>query len=417
MIKGCLISLAVVLILSLGGCYYVFYHSSLPLKMTLGALEEQGVQYEGAEGSISTGFRLEKFSYPVSADKSKRSVFEGVEFTYDNIFSDSEEGELIIHMIAVKKCHLYVDRITDHVNVSSEGIKPSGGSINQGKPFMIKIEKAKLENCVIESLEDEAVIDFKLFEMDNFNFSDKGFSLDYLKLEDGFFKRKGQEDSVINHIVADTLNFMNGASKLKSFSSKCNSFNFKIEENDGEIDFDISLEPILHKNILKTIKIDGECQFIAKSNLEGYDLKLNANALGGEVTLHTDKHVQLILSGIQFQNYLQNITPLEDVNLKYHTLGGYLEGQFKIGEESFKLNSFDEQKGMIRTSTKDRKLELDILIKDNKVLYNFFSKKGLDIKDILAHCFYQKSLKEIESKDERERVEKLSWFFNKPNWK
>ena len=103
---GCIGFFLVIAVIGIGG-YFTLLHSSLPLRIVESAIEETGeVEIDGLEGSLSSGFSVEKFRFKTDVDQ--WSELNDINLSYESKKSSFFGADkIIIDDVSVKSGTIY----------------------------------------------------------------------------------------------------------------------------------------------------------------------------------------------------------------------------------------------------------------------------------------------------------------------
>lgn len=294
-ILGCFgVVVGVPLILTLIG-YIVAFHTSAPLKMMAGVLNESGqIELRGVGGSVSSGFTIEEAIF--YGDDGNESKIEGLKLKYSGLFRSLRNQEFVIEELSAERSEFIVD--DDWFDFSTENEDPpsssSSGSAAAGDSVDFRLELQKLDIRETRIRTADSSIDVNIpeislsglvLENENFELEDFLIDSDHLKisLEDAAparvegqflpFTRKivGSVQPGIHDLVVSEIDFTVELEALGS-SSKSRSIAFdgackQVDLPNGD-------------RLTEIVDFDTEKYFDAKGNLAMKQLNLVARELG-----------------------------------------------------------------------------------------------------------------------------------------
>ncbi len=102
------------------GVYYAAMHTNLPLSIAEAALEDSGdVEIEGLEGSVSSGFKAEKFRFRTTDEN--WSSLNDIRFEYEQDSSWFGDSELVIREMSIGSGEIYADFGPDEMKIDFDG--------------------------------------------------------------------------------------------------------------------------------------------------------------------------------------------------------------------------------------------------------------------------------------------------------
>ena len=164
----CLIVLAAVVAIVVGGGYYTLFHTSMPLKAIAAAISQDGkVMIEGVTGTLNSGFHVDRVEIKDAGQPP--SELEDISFRYRGRGWPGGGERVIIEEASVGKATVYVDLPSLSTDGAAYEARPSGqvsdvapgpenaganrGPVRLGSEFQfLQINRASLGNLIIRDL-------------------------------------------------------------------------------------------------------------------------------------------------------------------------------------------------------------------------------------------------------------------------
>ena len=364
--------------------YYVLFHTAWPVRKAVEAFTaDTDVKIEGIEGSLSSGFSVEKIRFP--DEDGNINEIDDIGFKY-------EQGDdtFIINDIHVARAHFYVDGFFDSI-LEDEGddeIKITRSKNNFNNDY-----DSETLNLIVKNVDisDITIEDIK---------TGVKFHLEKIAL-DGF------------ETIDDNL-------KLGSLVIKSKNVDIQVTPVDSSLELATEhvikgiIKKGIHKALIKDIKLNGKC--IAE-NKDSY--KIDLELFGGKIKINSEEPNEIHSVDIDSftpNEYISSIFCLKDINLKYSGKEGKGNAEvanFKIGSKLFEIDKTlfkDTKEKDLVAICKDGKTQYKCTIKnkDNSLPeVKLSSTPEMTPKDILSLLLFEMKYDKLKASQKKQVDEEL----------
>jgi hypothetical protein len=335
-IAGMIVFLVSVLVLIFGG-YYVIFHTAWPVEKIVNAMTaDSDVEIEGIEGSISSGFSVEKIRFPDA--KGNINEIDDIAFKYG-----SEEDVFVINDIHVARAHFFVDDLlkeSDEDGAGSSGTTTTGNNgmgPQNSEPLNIIVKKVDIGDITIEDRNTGAKVE-------------------------------------IDKIYLDGFEILNDDVKLGTLTIKSDYCDISVKPLDSSLEMATEhviqgiIKTGINEYVVKDIDISGKC---IVENKESYSVDLKM--FDGKCLFNMKQPGKVVILNINDfspNEYISSIFCIKNINFQYKGKDGKGKADvanFKIGSKLFECDKTqfedDEKKDLVATC-KDGKIEYTCILLD-----------------------------------------------------
>lgn len=402
---GCLVTLAVVVALFIGGIFvarYLFVSTPTPFKL-LASLIEKGdpnIKFTGISGDIATGPSVESITW--GGNPAHRSEILGLRAKYNGLSGIQATRRVIIEDVGVRKAHI------DLAGWQSSGSAHGHRSSSRSSSSSSKSEWPKS----IDSVEIQQV----LFEDVLITNSNTAFQLSIPKISwVGFKMTENDLEPGDLNVESDRLLVKTGPGRTLPMGDQSVTFKKSIA---------VTALPLLHPSIKKNLDLTYDFTFVPGTKSPAF----HASALGGKVdagtvadggsALHI-KHLDLAslldaqkLYGKQAAEFPSDFSieaqqAAEDGPTKV-TGGSFVLGKATFAIDPVEIEKDNDGKATLRATTRVEGNEIHWSLPLDEIPFyfrpTFTANPEMSPKQILAHVFAGKPVDDL-SDDEKAAIE------------